>query len=679
MLKQGFKFKAICSIFCLSFILSSILPLKNVNAAGGTFTFTTDLDATTKIAGTAFNLDIETVPFDDTFDGWVYLSDSGSTSTISPNRVWMENGAYSGSVAINKASNTMTITATASGFLAATSESFTVLPDTSAIYMRSVGSITDSGIVYTQLSSYFTIKVVDRFANPVSNMGVIFQVSAYPGGATGQSLTSSGGMTDSNGSRSTSLKLGSKVGTYTVTASLTGGLASPLNFYGNATSGILHHIAITPVLSVIPRNAQQVFQAAGYDQYNNPVSLNSPTWSVVSGGGTIDTNGIFSAGTTLGNFVNTVHVQAGSIGASASVSIMNEDDRDNEYGDDDGTGTGSGGTGTGTGTGTGSGSTGTGTGTGTGSGAGGGSGSTDARNWDLTELNEFLSQYPKKLADQGTLDHILVTPNSIQGNVNSRQFLTAVAYDKYNFAITEVNFKWQIDNSNVGELVSDKGSSNELVFKNSPGNGKITVTATQGKINKSAEITVSSTPSSGGYFYFDEIKSPQKAGTAFEIKITAKDTAGNILTDFKDQVALRDSTNTMVPTAINGFQNGVWTGKITIAVGKENVVIDAISSGMNGVSNTFKVTGQPMRIAGATTYSGSGSTSKYISAGLAAGLGVLGSGLGMAWMAGRGLEAIGRNPLAKTRVQTNMYIAMFLGLLAAALSVVAAYLITMPK
>ncbi|OGB72186.1 hypothetical protein A2Y26_00695 [candidate division CPR2 bacterium GWD2_39_7] len=67
---------------------------------------------------------------------------------------------------------------------------------------------------------------------------------------------------------------------------------------------------------------------------------------------------------------------------------------------------------------------------------------------------------------------------------------------------------------------------------------------------------------------------------------------------------------------------------------------------------------------------------KHLAAGIASGLGLLGSGLGMAWMAGRGLEAIGRNPLAKSKVQVNMYIGMVLGLVAAGLSIFAAFIIT---
>jgi len=47
---------------------------------------------------------------------------------------------------------------------------------------------------------------------------------------------------------------------------------------------------------------------------------------------------------------------------------------------------------------------------------------------------------------------------------------------------------------------------------------------------------------------------------------------------------------------------------------------------------------------------------KAIGMGLAVGLGVLGPGIGIGLIAGRALEAIGRNPEARGTVVTNMFI-----------------------
>jgi len=49
---------------------------------------------------------------------------------------------------------------------------------------------------------------------------------------------------------------------------------------------------------------------------------------------------------------------------------------------------------------------------------------------------------------------------------------------------------------------------------------------------------------------------------------------------------------------------------------------------------------------------------KSIGAGLAIGLGALGPGIGIGILAGKALEAIGRNPEASQKVQTTMILAI---------------------
>lgn len=47
-------------------------------------------------------------------------------------------------------------------------------------------------------------------------------------------------------------------------------------------------------------------------------------------------------------------------------------------------------------------------------------------------------------------------------------------------------------------------------------------------------------------------------------------------------------------------------------------------------------------------------TAKMIGAALAIGVGALGPAIGLGILAGKGLEAIGRNPEAEGKIQTNM-------------------------
>jgi len=47
-----------------------------------------------------------------------------------------------------------------------------------------------------------------------------------------------------------------------------------------------------------------------------------------------------------------------------------------------------------------------------------------------------------------------------------------------------------------------------------------------------------------------------------------------------------------------------------------------------------------------------------LAVGLAIGLGALGPGIGIGMVAGNGLQAIGRNPEAASKIQTNMILGM---------------------
>lgn len=60
----------------------------------------------------------------------------------------------------------------------------------------------------------------------------------------------------------------------------------------------------------------------------------------------------------------------------------------------------------------------------------------------------------------------------------------------------------------------------------------------------------------------------------------------------------------------------------------------------------------------AETISVGGDAAKYVGAALAIGIGALGPGVGMGFLVGKALEAMGRNPEAAPKIQ----LAMFLGI-----------------
>jgi hypothetical protein len=82
----------------------------------------------------------------------------------------------------------------------------------------------------------------------------------------------------------------------------------------------LASIVVTPDAS-LAINATQQFVAVGKD-VNGKIKTISPTWSVVAGGGAINTGGLFTAGTVAGTFAATVKATSGTISGTASVTVL---------------------------------------------------------------------------------------------------------------------------------------------------------------------------------------------------------------------------------------------------------------------------------------------------------------------------------------------------------------------
>jgi hypothetical protein len=86
------------------------------------------------------------------------------------------------------------------------------------------------------------------------------------------------------------------------------------------TPGALTSITVTPNPATVQTNATQQFTAVGRDASGNVVSI-SPTWSVVNGGGAINSGGLFTAGAVVGTFTNTVRAASGTTAGTATVTV----------------------------------------------------------------------------------------------------------------------------------------------------------------------------------------------------------------------------------------------------------------------------------------------------------------------------------------------------------------------
>lgn len=84
------------------------------------------------------------------------------------------------------------------------------------------------------------------------------------------------------------------------------------------TGGIATTMTVTPSPATLAVGATQQFTAVARDANGNVV-VGTPTWSVVSGGGTISAGGLFTAGLVAGTFSNTVRATLGTLTADATV------------------------------------------------------------------------------------------------------------------------------------------------------------------------------------------------------------------------------------------------------------------------------------------------------------------------------------------------------------------------
>jgi len=111
---------------------------------------------------------------------------------------------------------------------------------------------------------------------------------------------------------------GAVAGTFNNTVRATSGTIS-----GTATvivTPVLATITVTPNPASVPINSTQQFVATGRDASGNVMAI-TPVWSVVNGGGTIDATGLFTAGSVIGAFANTVRAASGTISGTATVNV----------------------------------------------------------------------------------------------------------------------------------------------------------------------------------------------------------------------------------------------------------------------------------------------------------------------------------------------------------------------
>lgn len=605
-----------------------------------------------KLAGVPFTVVVTALDETDSiltsYNSATTLADT--TGTVYPTTLTgFVNGVWSGVVYITQSSSSTALTATY-GSVSDMSDSFAVVPDSRIKFANIYSGNNQTGLPMVQLPTALTVRVTDPFGNAIPNIGVNFAITAAPPAASGQSITNSSATSNASGLASTSMTLGRKTGTYIVTSNLSSGNANTAEFYATAIAGPLTSIEIVPAIAIVPGGGFMPFTAQGRDQYANEVTLSSATWSVVNGGGTIDNNGFFYAGTTLGTYMNTVKVVSGGTGSTASVSIV-----------------GASGEGTATGS--------------------------------APLATPIPTPTPTAApAQEGVLYDVQIDPAVIAALRGARIPIIAEGVDIFGNTAPNVSYDFQ----SVGDLgtLTRTGPNTVLLTVNEAALGAIRVTATQGDRVTTNQVIGSAGNGLNRRLVIEPITSPQRVGEPFTISIAAKDTANNFVTDYTGPLILADTTGTIDPATVQPSETGIWYVQAVVSLSAPEVSITAAGDGMVGVSNIFEVIGTPEKsqvglglgaggmgeVLGASISAiidqllldrdlNQFTIFRYIGSGIAAGFGILGAAIGGGIMVSRGLEAIGRNPYAKGRLQVNLYASISAFVIAASLAVFASFLI----
>jgi len=194
------------------------------------------------------------------------------------------------------------------------SASFTVVAGAPANLTLTSGN-NQSGVVGTSLTSSFVVTVSDAYTNPVAGTAVTFAIATVPGAATGQWLSVTNASSAATGQASSTLTLGTKVGTYTISATSAGLNGSPVTF----TAMGIAQLAITSINGGTNPAAGQSFTVAVQIQGIGGTPLNAATDSVVTlsraaGTGTLGgtLSGTILAGTSSVTLSNVTYTKAES-------------------------------------------------------------------------------------------------------------------------------------------------------------------------------------------------------------------------------------------------------------------------------------------------------------------------------------------------------------------------------
>ena len=254
----------------------------------------------------------------------------GTTSTTTNT-----NGRASSTLTLGSSVGTNTVSVSAAGIQGVetfTAEAQSSPPPPTATTLVKISGDNQQGVINTALGNPFVVEVRDQTDSVLSGILVTFSVTAG-GGTLGTTSTT----TNTNGRASSTLTLGSSVGTNTVSVSAAG-IQGGVTFTAEAqlsppppTATTLVKISGDNQQGVINTALGNPFVVEVRDQNGSVLSGIEVTFSVTAGGGTLgttstttNTNGRASSTLTLGSSVGTNTVSVSAAGIQGGVTFTAE-------------------------------------------------------------------------------------------------------------------------------------------------------------------------------------------------------------------------------------------------------------------------------------------------------------------------------------------------------------------
>lgn len=566
------------------------------------------------------------------FNKQVALSDG--TSSVSPTQTGaFSSGTWTGSVTVTQTASSDMLVATY-GSVQTQSNGFEVKAGNQQIFLTVGSGTNQTGASGADLDNPFIVKAVDLYGNPMPDIPIRYTIDSVPVDATGAKMSPSIVNTDNEGLARSTLTLGNKIGTYIVTAGIDGRSSVGVSFYASAGAAMATSIKITPSSTVLLTNSSQQFTAEIFDSFGNQISNQTPVWTVVAGGGSITSDGLFTAGTATKVYVNTVQATVGGATGHATVTVttlpgLTGDNRD---------------------------------------GAG--------------EIDHLV---------------MTPNSPTVQVNKQLGFSVLALDRYNQEVPTNKLSYVWRSTGGALSATNTPQttytGSSGVV-----PSQVEVVVTQADKQLTKSTSTPVKLTPDPRGYIVINTPNDHISSGENFKVIMTAYKGDGTVDEKFAGPVQLSDSTDTVTPRVTGKFLKGVWNGNISINAADASTVIKAAGAERDGVSKNitidskfgFKrsdVGGILGAVYNAVTATGEWvanfvhsffqvstsfpETTRNVAASLVAVTGLAGATFGFGRSASRAMEAIGRNPYARGKIIGSLLIT----LLVSGLFVGAAFLI----